>query len=401
MSVSFRNNNVGDVLSGLLSTPLSISRYTLLSIFLTTMMKSSSNVGAVTNSNISDEEMAPLRHSSSSLLHYDDQDPAEKNKGDSANMKQLLLQAIFWILFGVFGWYFPRFLIHRENSIMNKRPPFQMVGDTVVKDFLLNEPVVRPATVDSFLLKSSALYLPFVFLILHAWNSTPALWSGGTTASRTLQVQLVATVVSAFGMAVGLSEGTTVMIKLWVQRRRPNFYALCQFDASMKQCTATLEDVREANFSFPSGHSSLVCCGMTFLAWYLNGHYHTNGNYSHRSSTARLHGLAVCTLLPYAWALFVAASRLVDHWHHPSDVVAGLCLGFATCTVAYHFWYPPIWSHGAGIPRSMLGSVAKTDRGGSSNAVNSKHMNRLQPQLSSAGSEIQMMSTGSAAIKGV
>jgi diacylglycerol diphosphate phosphatase / phosphatidate phosphatase len=171
---------------------------------------------------------------------------------------------------------------------------------------------------------------------------------------------LVATVVSAFSMAIGLSEGTTVMIKLWVQRRRPNFYALCGFDIATKLCTADLDHVREANFSFPSGHSSLICCGMTFLVWYLHGHYHTDSITTLPST--RLYALFTYTCLPWGWALFVGASRLVDHWHHPSDVVAGLGLGFAACTVAYHFWYPVVWSPHAGLPRSMLlaGGLAKS-----------------------------------------
>jgi hypothetical protein len=50
----------------------------------------------------------------------------------------------------------------------------------------------------------------------------------------------------------------------------------------------------------------------------------------------------------------VAASRLVDHWHHPSDVLAGLGLGFVASTIAYHHWYPPVWSPYAGIPRALL-----------------------------------------------
>jgi membrane-associated phospholipid phosphatase len=66
------------------------------------------------------------------------------------------------------------------------------------------------------------------------------------------------------------------------------------------------------------------------------------------------------TCLPWAWTLFVAASRLVDQWHHESDVIAGLGLGFATCTVVYHHWYPPIWSFGAGIPRNLLLSTSTT-----------------------------------------
>lgn len=214
--------------------------------------------------------------------------------------------------------------------------------------------------VTGLLLKSTAIYIPFVFLVLHAWFSRPAQYGRPSNSNNNnplpvtvfTRLRFVCTAVSAFAMAIGLSEGTTVMIKLWVQRRRPNFYALCGFDISTKTCQADLEHVREANFSFPSGHSSLICCGMTFLVWYLHGHYNIHSASSHPK---RIHALVVYTCLPWGWALFVAASRLVDHWHHPSDVIAGLGLGFATSTIAYHVWYPVIWNHGnAGLPRSMM-----------------------------------------------
>jgi membrane-associated phospholipid phosphatase len=145
-------------------------------------------------------------------------------------------------------------------------------------------------------------------------------------------------------MAIGLSEGTTQLLKLAIQRRRPNFYELCGFDKELLKCTASLNHLREANFSFPSGHSSLACCAMTFLAWYFLG----------KSKGRRFLAFA-SAVIPWGWAILVAASRLVDKWHHFTDVVAGLGLGFVTCTIAYHTWYPPVWSHhSAGMPRTLL-----------------------------------------------
>ena len=95
---------------------------------------------------------------------------------------------------------------------------------------------------------------------------------------------------------------------------------------------------------------------MTFLVWYLHGASVMKKGQNNESS--RFFSMIIYTCLPWGWTLFVAASRLVDHWHHPSDVLAGLGLGFATSTIAYHHWYPPVWSSYAGIPRSLL--VLKT-----------------------------------------
>lgn len=163
--------------------------------------------------------------------------------------------------------------------------------------------------------------------------------------SRAVYILELCTVITAFSMAIGLSEGTTQMLKLWIQRRRPSFYDLCGFDKQTLSCTAPPEYIREANFSFPSGHSSLSCCGMTFLVWYFLGK---------TKSRQRRWQTILNVVMPWGWAIFVAGSRLVDKWHHPSDVVAGLGLGFTASTIAYHIWYPPVWSTLAGVPRSLL-----------------------------------------------
>ena len=190
------------------------------------------------------------------------------------------------------------------------------------------------------LLKWSGCYLPFLIPLLHAfWTSRRNL--------KTLCVLEVCTVIAAFSMAMGLSEGTTQMLKLWIQRRRPSFYDLCGFDPKTLTCTASPDYIREAHLSFPSGHSSLSCCEMTFVVWYFLG--------KTKSRPQWLTFLII--VIPWGWAVFVAGSRLVDKWHHPSDVVAGLGLGFAASTIAYHIWYPPVWSSSAGTPKPILEKV--------------------------------------------
>lgn len=173
--------------------------------------------------------------------------------------------------------------------------------------------------------------------VIHAYFSTRRI-------SKAMCLLEVCTVIACFSMAIGLSEQTTQLVKLWVQRRRPSFYDLCGFDTQTLKCHATLDYILEANFSFPSGHSSLSCCGMTFLVWYFLGKVRTRDRWV----------TFLIMVIPWGWSVFVAGSRLVDKWHHPSDVVAGLGLGFATCTIAYHVWYPPVWSCTAGIPKPIL-----------------------------------------------
>ena len=89
--------------------------------------------------------------------------------------------------------------------------------------------------------------------MLHSWYGRSPTFGNDTASGNSKpkglqKVYLVATVVSAFSAAIGLSEGFTVMIKLWVQRLRPNFYALCGFDYSTLKCMADLERVREVRW---------------------------------------------------------------------------------------------------------------------------------------------------------
>jgi diacylglycerol diphosphate phosphatase / phosphatidate phosphatase len=158
--------------------------------------------------------------------------------------------------------------------------------------------------------------------------------------------RLTDAVVTVAGLitAIGVSEGATQFLKLFIQRRRPNFYALCGFDVASRQCTAALTDIRESQFSFPSGHSSLAACSMTFMSWYfVNKIVESNAL---RATQKRAFSLVTCCLLP-GWAVFIGATRLVDHWHHPSDVVAGLVLGSVVASITYHTYYYPLQQQAA------------------------------------------------------
>jgi hypothetical protein len=57
---------------------------------------------------------------------------------------------------------------------------------------------------------------------------------------------------------------------------------------------------------------------------------------------------------PLLLSTYCAASRLVDNWHHPSDILAGMVIGLVCAIVSYHSWYPPVTSYHSGIPLSIL-----------------------------------------------
>lgn len=186
-----------------------------------------------------------------------------------------------------------------------------------------------------------SVWIPLVLVVGIAW------W---TNAGRRRQ-QDSQTAACGLISAIGSSEGATQLLKLLIQRRRPNFFNLCEFNPQTLQCTAAPSRIIEANFSFPSGHSSLACCGMTYMVWFLLGKVVSSPSLS--MSSKRILAIASC-LIPWTWAFFVGATRIIDYWHHPSDVVAGLLLGGICSTIAFHVWYPPACSKYAGIPWSSL-----------------------------------------------
>ena len=103
---------------------------------------------------------------------------------------------------------------------------------------------------------------------------------------------------------------------------------------------------------------------MTFLVWY--GHGARARSTSQYGEMSRFFSLIICTCLPLAWALFVAASRLVDHWHHPSDVLAGLGLGLSILWCAIHPGNPPSnWGRSKTLPLARQHSPTRSRLRGS------------------------------------
>eukprot|EP00581_Thalassiosira_minuscula_P016406 CAMPEP_0183715112 /NCGR_PEP_ID=MMETSP0737-20130205/9468_1 /TAXON_ID=385413 /ORGANISM="Thalassiosira miniscula, Strain CCMP1093" /LENGTH=348 /DNA_ID=CAMNT_0025944185 /DNA_START=49 /DNA_END=1095 /DNA_ORIENTATION=+ len=149
-------------------------------------------------------------------------------------------------------------------------------------------------------------------------------------------------------VAIGISELVTQTFKFYVGRLRPNFYDLCGFDKHTLECTNGDEMEMEARMSFPSGHSSLSFSGLVCVVLFLLGRV--------KSNKATLKGkiLTVLSYTPVLLAMWCATSRLVDNWHHPSDILAGSILGTISAYISYHIWFPRLSSTYAGIPLSVL-----------------------------------------------
>jgi diacylglycerol diphosphate phosphatase/phosphatidate phosphatase len=158
-------------------------------------------------------------------------------------------------------------------------------------------------------------------------------------------------------LALGATLLTVDVLKNAIGSKRPNFFAYCGYanfaaasgarDASspawaaylnataagapgaLSRCAAAPALVRDAQRSFPSGHSALSFAGLGFLALALRGALGLRAG-DFLSPPALLAGL------PLALAAWVAATRVRENWHREIDVTAGALLGlcFAHCAMA-------------------------------------------------------------------
>uniref|UniRef100_A0A3B3ZZU0 Phospholipid phosphatase 3 n=1 Tax=Periophthalmus magnuspinnatus TaxID=409849 RepID=A0A3B3ZZU0_9GOBI len=142
--------------------------------------------------------------------------------------------------------------------------------------------------------------------------------------------------VFIFGCAI--SQSFTDIAKVSVGRMRPHFLDVCKPDFStidcslgyitQYTCTGKESEVQEARKSFFSGHASFSMYTMLYLAFYLQSRFTWRG-------ARLLRPLLQFTLLMMAF--YTGLSRVSDHKHHPTDVLAGFVQGalVAYCIVFY------------------------------------------------------------------
>uniref|UniRef100_A0A3Q1GLP5 Phospholipid phosphatase 3 n=1 Tax=Acanthochromis polyacanthus TaxID=80966 RepID=A0A3Q1GLP5_9TELE len=142
--------------------------------------------------------------------------------------------------------------------------------------------------------------------------------------------------VFLFGCAV--SQSFTDIAKVSVGRMRPHFLEVCNPDFSTINCSLGYitnytcrgeeSEVQEARKSFFSGHASFSMFTMLYLAFYLQSRFTWRG-------ARLLRPLLQFTLLMMAF--YTGLSRVSDHKHHPTDVLAGFVQGalVAYCIVFY------------------------------------------------------------------
>lgn len=130
----------------------------------------------------------------------------------------------------------------------------------------------------------------------------------------------------------------TEVTKRYVGRYRPSYYAIAAADKSDHA-------LKDAHWSYPSGHASVSFCCMTFVTLYLLGK-----TKAFVKGPGQFPTVLGCLSFMFL-AGYVSATRLVDYKHNPSDVNAGAFIGLSIGAIIYHLHFFPVVHPNCYLPR--------------------------------------------------
>ena len=268
---------------------------------------------------------------------------------------------MFFFRFGWFVWSkqnftaFGRWIENQTYSISNNRSRGCYFGSYIIKSNgnksnntwyvyprflqikmeLFKPAIIIKSNLQVLLFFSMPILISGPFLILTCVWLPLAFLTIITVFHKYSRVPKSSAAISCLLFAIGLEELIVRTLKMYVGRLRPNFYSMCGFNKTTLQCMAPLSLQYEARQSFPSGHASLSFCSMGVLMWFGFGCLTSLfRDINHLKSKI----VTLTAFSPLLYSTFVASSRIVDNWHHPSDVIAGAIIGFVSATISSYLW---------------------------------------------------------------
>ncbi|XP_008305329.1 phospholipid phosphatase 3 isoform X2 [Cynoglossus semilaevis] len=248
------------------------------------------------------------------------------NGVDNSKKKLLIVLDILCLLLAML----PSLVLHRSSV-----RPYQR--GLYCSDTSLKYPY-KKSTVSSAVLTSFGLTLPVVSIVIGECFRIHQLHEGTKSFVGNPYVAALYKQMGVFLFGCAVSQSFTDIAKVSVGRMRPHFIDVCRPDFSTIDCslgyitnytcTGNESDVQEARKSFFSGHASFSMFTMLYLAFYLQSRFTWRG-------ARLLRPLLQFTLLMMAF--YTGLSRVSDHKHHPTDVLAGFVQGalVAYCIVFY------------------------------------------------------------------
>lgn len=225
-------------------------------------------------------------------------------------------------------------------AVAEKARPFRR--EFVAGDVRISHPFAEQERVPDHLLYVLAVYLPMLVVIIVCWLTRS--WDKYTKLHRT-QVALVSLLLS-----VATTSVITDVLKCWIANPRPDFLSRCGGSSKMTKgklytmdsCSPALGEMYlyDGMKSTPSGHSSMLFCGLGWLVLFLWGHY------SALTTGKPAHVKYLCALGPIMLALYIALSRVQDYRHHNFDIIFGGIIGAVNAAIGYlHYYHAPWSSH--------------------------------------------------------
>ncbi|XP_056118769.1 phospholipid phosphatase 3 isoform X2 [Rhinichthys klamathensis goyatoka] len=248
------------------------------------------------------------------------------NGVDNSKRKLLIALDIFCLVLVML----PSMVLHK-STVQPYQRGFYCADDSIRYAY-------KSSTVPSSVLTAVGLLLPIASIVIGECYRIHYLNQGSKSFVGNPYVSALYRQVGVFIFGCAVSQSFTDIAKVSVGRMRPHFLDVCQPDYSTINCSlgyitqyTCLGDpskVQEARKSFFSGHASFSMYTMLYLAFYLQSRFTWRG-------ARLLRPLLQFTLLMMAF--YTGLSRVSDHKHHPTDVLAGFVQGalVAYCIAFY------------------------------------------------------------------
>ncbi|XP_039999653.1 phospholipid phosphatase 3-like isoform X3 [Xiphias gladius] len=214
-------------------------------------------------------------------------------------------------------------------------PPYQ-------RGFFCNDNSIRlpykSSTVSTTVLTAVGVTVPAASIIIGESYRIYFLNEGSKSFVGNPYISALYKQVGVFIFGCAISQSFTDIAKVSVGRMRPHFLDVCKPDFSTincslgyitdYQCQGPESKVQEARKSFFSGHASFSMYTMLYLVFYLQSRFTWHG-------ARLLRPLTQFTLIMMSF--YTGLSRVSDHKHHPTDVLAGFVQGalVAYCIVFF------------------------------------------------------------------
>ncbi|KAM9831995.1 phospholipid phosphatase 3 [Neosynchiropus ocellatus] len=251
-----------------------------------------------------------------------------KNDGGSGRKKLLVVLDIFCLLLASLP-----FLIIETSTIKPYRRGFYCSDESIRYPLKVGE------TVNDAMLCGVGILIAIICIVIGECYRICQLKEGTNSFVGNPYVAALYKQIGVFIFGCAISQSFTDIAKVSVGRLRPHFLDVCNPDFTHIDCTSEQyitdytcrgkeSDVIEARKSFFSGHASFSMFTMLYLAFYLQSRFTWRG-------ARLLRPLLQFTLLMLAF--YTGLSRISDHKHHPTDVLAGFVQGalVAYCIVFY------------------------------------------------------------------